>query len=123
MRLTLFIMKKEDGTAALRQRPDTGLLAGLWEFPHVEGELDEAAAAAQLAEWHVTPLRWEKNPPRQARIHPSPLAHDRLPADGGGGGGAGLAVGRCSGAAAAGHPLGLSGIYGGAGRQYRRGMR
>ena len=60
VRLTLFIMKKEDGTAALRQRPDTGLLAGLWEFPHVEGELDEAAAAAQLAEWHVTPLRWEK---------------------------------------------------------------
>lgn len=60
VRLTLFIMKKEDGTAALRQRPDTGLLAGLWEFPHVEGELDEAAAAAQLAEWHVTPLRWEQ---------------------------------------------------------------
>lgn len=26
----------------------------------MEGELDEAAAAAQLAEWHVTPLRWEK---------------------------------------------------------------
>lgn len=60
VRLTLFIMKKEDGTAALRQRPDTGLLAGLWEFPHVEGALDEAAAAAQLAEWHVTPLRWEQ---------------------------------------------------------------
>ena len=60
VRLTLFIMKKEDGTAALRQRPDTGLLAGLWEFPHVEGELDEAAAAAQLADWHVMPLRWEQ---------------------------------------------------------------
>ena len=48
------------GQVALRRRPATGLLAGLWEFPHVEGELDEAAAAAQLAEWHVTPLRWEQ---------------------------------------------------------------
>lgn len=56
---TVFLLLGPEGTA-LRQRPDTGLLAGLWEFPHVEGELDEAAAAAQLAEWHVTPLRWEQ---------------------------------------------------------------
>lgn len=123
VRLTLFIMKKEDGTAALRQRPDTGLLAGLWEFPHVEGELDEAAAAAQLAEWHVTPLRWE-----QILHAKHEFTHLRWRMTGylltaAGEGEAGLAVGRCSGAAAAGHPLGLSGIYGGAGRQYRRGMR
>ena len=45
MRLTL---RQQHEDAALRQRPDTGLLAGLWEFPHVEGELDEAAAAAKV---------------------------------------------------------------------------
>ena len=32
--LTVFLLRR--GTAAaLRQRPDTGLLAGLWEYPHV----------------------------------------------------------------------------------------
>jgi A/G-specific adenine glycosylase len=35
-------------------------LAGLWEYPHVEGTLDEAEAAAQLAEWGVMPHRWVK---------------------------------------------------------------
>ncbi len=57
-----------DGAAALRRRPDNGLLAGLWEYPHAEGTLDEAAAARQLASWGVTALRWERVP-RQARIH------------------------------------------------------
>ena len=60
VRLTLFIMKKEDGTAALRQRPDTGLLAGLWEYPHVPGTLTEAEAARQLQMWGVNPTKWTK---------------------------------------------------------------
>lgn len=58
--LTVFAMVREDGGAALRQRPKNGLLAGLWEFPYVEGVLDEAAAARQLAAWGVTVLRWER---------------------------------------------------------------
>lgn len=58
VRLTLFIMKKEDGTAALRQRPDTGLLAGLWEYPHVPGRLTEEQAARQLRQWGLTPRAW-----------------------------------------------------------------
>lgn len=58
--LTVFVMEREDGAAALRQRPDTGLLAGLWEYPHAEGTLDEAAAAAQLAAWGVTALQWRR---------------------------------------------------------------
>ena len=58
--LTVFAMVREDGAAALRQRPKTGLLAGLWELPHVEGTLDEGAAARQLAAWGVTVLRWER---------------------------------------------------------------
>ena len=60
VRLTLFIMKKEDGTAALRQRPDTGLLAGLWEYPHVPGALTEAEAARQLQMWGISPTKWTK---------------------------------------------------------------
>ena len=58
--LTVFAMVREDGGAALRQRPKNGLLAGLWELPHVEGTLDETAAARQLAAWGVTVLRWER---------------------------------------------------------------
>ena len=29
-----------DGSYALRKRPDKGLLAGLWEFPHISGKSD-----------------------------------------------------------------------------------
>ena len=56
---TVFLLL-QDGSAALRQRPDTGLLAGLWEYPHVNGSLEEADAAAQLSAWGVTPHRWVK---------------------------------------------------------------
>ena len=42
---TVFLLVR-DGKIALRKRPGTGLLAGLWEFPNVEGALDEAAAGA-----------------------------------------------------------------------------
>ena len=48
------------GNIALRRRPDTGLLAGLWEFPGVEGALDEAAAAAAVAAWGLEPRAWRK---------------------------------------------------------------
>ena len=46
--------------AALRQRPDTGLLAGLWEYPHVPGALAEAEAARPLQMWGVSPTKWTK---------------------------------------------------------------
>ena len=46
--------------AALRHRPDTGLLAGLWEYPHVPGTLTEAEAARQLQMWGVNPTKWTK---------------------------------------------------------------
>ena len=44
--LTVYLLL-QDGKAALRQREDRGLLAGLWEFPHVPGELEEANAAGR----------------------------------------------------------------------------
>ena len=57
--LTVFLLRR--GTAAaLRQRPDTGLLAGLWEYPHVPGALTEAEAARQLQMWGVSPTKWTK---------------------------------------------------------------
>ena len=45
---TVFILSC-DGRYALRTRPDTGLLAGLWEFPNVPGKL-ETEEALLLAE-------------------------------------------------------------------------
>ena len=38
------------GRVALRKRPDTGLLAGLWEYPSVPESLDESGAALALAQ-------------------------------------------------------------------------
>lgn len=58
--LTVFLLRREDGAVALRKRGDEGLLAQLWEYPHVSGTLDEARAAAQLALWGLTPHRWVK---------------------------------------------------------------
>jgi len=57
--LTVFVLLQGE-RIALRQRPQTGLLAGLWEYPYVPGALDEAQAAAQLADWGITPHRWVK---------------------------------------------------------------
>ena len=70
---TVFILCRE-GEYALRKRPDTGLLAGLWEFPNVSGKLDLNQIAevlrsmgisvkdirAQLERVHIfTHIRWE----------------------------------------------------------------
>ena len=54
---TVFVLLRQ-GRVALRKRPDTGLLAGLWEFPNVEGALDEAAAGQAVAAWGLTPKAW-----------------------------------------------------------------
>ena len=56
---TVYVLVKE-GKVALRQRGDQGLLAGLWEFPNVEGRLEEAQAAQPLADWGLTPKAWAK---------------------------------------------------------------
>ena len=57
--MTVFLLLHQ-GRVALRKRPDTGLLAGLWEFPHVPGALDEACAGAVLAFWGLRPLEWRQ---------------------------------------------------------------
>ena len=47
---TVFLLRR-GGKLAVRRRPDTGLLAGLTEFPNVSGNLDEAGARVTLAQW------------------------------------------------------------------------
>ena len=56
---TVFLLLRE-GRVALRRRGETGLLAGLWEFPNAEGILDEAAAASVLTAWGLELRAWEK---------------------------------------------------------------
>lgn len=43
---------------ALRKRPGRGLLAGLWEFPNVDGVLSEAEITALLSAWGLSPVDW-----------------------------------------------------------------
>jgi len=50
---TVFLLLR-DGKLAVRQRPDTGLLAKLTEFPNADGSLDEASARIVLARWGLT---------------------------------------------------------------------
>ena len=50
--MTVFILRCED-KYALRKRPYNGLLAGLWEFPHVPGKLEAAAAIAEVEQMGV----------------------------------------------------------------------
>ncbi|MBR5572745.1 MAG: NUDIX domain-containing protein, partial [Oscillospiraceae bacterium] len=51
---------RQNGSEAVRRRSESGLLAGLWEFPNVAGTLTEAQVAKQLAQWNLTPHRWLK---------------------------------------------------------------
>ena len=49
---TVFILYC-DGRYALEKRPAKGLLAGLWQFPNVTGQLDTAAALETVAGWEL----------------------------------------------------------------------
>ena len=54
---TVLVLLRQ-GRTALRRRPGRGLLAGLWEFPNVDGALDEDAAGAAAAAWGLTVKAW-----------------------------------------------------------------
>ncbi len=56
---TVFVLTCRD-KVLLRKRPATGLLAKLWEFPNVDGHLDETAVADQLERWGIAPVQWQK---------------------------------------------------------------
>jgi A/G-specific adenine glycosylase len=51
---TVFILSC-DGKYALRKRPKTGLLAGLWEFPNVPGKLELPQAMAAVEAMGLKP--------------------------------------------------------------------
>ena len=51
---TVFLLRC-DGRLAVRKRPPQGLLAGLWEFPNVEGILEAQAAFEQASAWGCHP--------------------------------------------------------------------
>lgn len=48
--------------AALRKRPEKGLLAGLWEFPNAPGKLEPKEAEKILKGWGVSPSALESGP-------------------------------------------------------------
>ena len=45
---------------AVCQRPESGLLAGLWEFPNQLGTMTEAEAIQQAKNWGCKPISIEK---------------------------------------------------------------
>lgn len=47
---------------AIRKRPDTGLLAGLYEFPNVEGHLKQKEVIEYAKSLGLTPVRVKKLP-------------------------------------------------------------
>ena len=53
--MTLFIASC-DGRYAIRKRPDEGLLADLWEFPHVPGKLETAEAMEAAQQLGLKPV-------------------------------------------------------------------
>ena len=53
------LLLMRDRKIALRKRPKTGLLAGLWEFPNVEGALDETAAGAAVEAMGLSVIDWQ----------------------------------------------------------------
>ena len=57
--MTVFLLHDET-TFALRKRPKTGLLAGLWEFPHVDGTHELPQVLSLLEQWGVDALDVEK---------------------------------------------------------------
>ncbi len=53
---TVFIIR-DGGKVAIRKRPDTGLLAGLYELPNVEGSLGSEETLAYVKELSFLPIR------------------------------------------------------------------
>ena len=58
--MTVFLLRCGDFWA-LEKRPDTGLLAGLWEFPHVPGILQAQDALSQTDRWEAHPMQLERS--------------------------------------------------------------
>ena len=44
---------------AIRKRPGSGMLAGLWEFPNTDGFLTNESVLSHVSDWDTAPLRAE----------------------------------------------------------------
>ena len=49
---TVYILQCGD-KIAVQKRPDSGLLAGLWELPHLDGRRKAQQAVSDIADWHT----------------------------------------------------------------------
>ena len=56
------LLLKQGNQIALHKRPNRGLLAGLWEFPNLTGQLDQSKVQEYLNQHHLTAMRIEKLP-------------------------------------------------------------
>lgn len=56
---TVFLLSCQ-GFYALHRRENTGLLAGLWEFPNVSGALSAEEALRQMEQWQLEPRELKK---------------------------------------------------------------
>lgn len=81
---TVFLLVRE-GRLALRRRPDTGLLAGLWEFPNVEGALEEASGSGGGGGLGPDAAGMAAKADRAPHLHPCGVGDDRLRAASAGG--------------------------------------
>lgn len=54
---TVLLILDEGGRILLRKRPSEGLLAGLWEFPNLEGRLSREEVAAFLQARGIAPVK------------------------------------------------------------------
>lgn len=52
--ITVFIIHSENGTVALRRRAESGLLAGMYEFPNVPEKLNITEAQEVLRNWGIS---------------------------------------------------------------------
>lgn len=66
---TVFLLEQA-GRLALRRRPKTGLLAGLWELPAEAGTLSREEAVAAVRAWGLEPVQlWPLPPAKHVFTH------------------------------------------------------
>ena len=58
--MTVFLLRTQNGRLAIRKRAAAGLLAGLWELPHVAGFLTEAEIQQLMKQWDLNVLSLRK---------------------------------------------------------------
>ena len=91
---TVFLLLKE-GKIALRKRPKTGLLAGLWEFPQCRGHAGRSVRRGGGGSHGIDGHQLAEPPDGETHLHPCGVAHDRLRPDGPGRRTGGPGLGGC----------------------------